>query len=55
MKINKSINLSRFPSFVKMADATLVFKKGSRPEKDNYRPVSILPNLSKVFQWYWHK
>ena len=29
---------------------TPVHKKGNRSEKDNYRPVSILPNLSKVFE-----
>ena len=27
-----------------------VFKKGDRNSKDNYRPVSILPNMSKIFQ-----
>ena len=27
-----------------------IFKKGNRSSKDNYRPVSILPNLSKIFE-----
>ena len=34
----------------KFADITPVHKKGSRFEKNNYRPVSILPVLSKVFE-----
>ena len=33
-----------------MANVTPVYKKGNRSEKDNYRPVSILPNLSKIFE-----
>ena len=28
----------------------LFIKKGNRSEKGNYRPVSILPNISKVFE-----
>ena len=34
----------------KFADITSVYKKGSRFEKNNYRPVNILPVLSKVFE-----
>ena len=30
-------------------------KKGNRPDKDNYRPVSILLNLSKFFERCWCK
>ena len=35
---------------MKLANVTPVHKKGSQSEKGNYRPVSILPNLSKVFE-----
>ena len=35
---------------MKLANVTSIHKKGNRSEKDNYRPVSILPNLSKVFE-----
>ena len=34
----------------KKAYITPVFKKGDRNSKDNYRPVSMLPNLSKIFE-----
>ena len=27
-----------------------VFKKGSRNQKENYRPVSILPIISRIFE-----
>ena len=35
---------------MKSANITPVFKKNDRTDKSNYRPVSILPNLSKVFE-----
>ena len=35
---------------MKMADVTPFCKKESRAVKDNYRPVSILLNLSKVYE-----
>ena len=34
----------------KKANITPVFKKGDRNSKDNYRSVSMLPNLSKIFE-----
>ena len=48
-EFNKSMEICKFPSSSKMADVTPVYKKGNRSDKDNYRPVSILPNLSKKF------
>ena len=33
-----------------MADVKLVFKKNPRTVKENYRPVSILPNISKIYE-----
>ena len=47
---NDSFEKSNFPSILKNATITPVFKKGDRNSKDNYRPVSILPNISKIFE-----
>ena len=47
---NDSIEKSNFPSILKNASITPVFKKGDRNSKDNYRPVSIPPNISKIFE-----
>ena len=47
---NECVETGKFPSCLKQADITPVFKKGSRNSKDNYRPVSILPNVSKIFE-----
>ena len=35
---------------VKLADITPVHKKEDPYDKDNYRPISILPLISKVFE-----
>ena len=39
---------------LKDADVKPIYNNESRNEKENYRPVSILPNLSKVFKPYIH-
>ena len=48
--INQRIHESIFPSDVKLADVTPVYKKKSKNSKDNYRPVSILPNISSIYE-----
>ena len=35
---------------MKLANVTSIYKKCSRSDRGNYRPVSVLPNLSKVFE-----
>ena len=42
--------MSTFPEILKHADITPLYKKGKKDIKGNYRPVSILPNLSKIFE-----
>ena len=39
-----------FPPDVKLADVTPVYKNNPKDLKDNYRPVSILPNISKIYE-----
>ena len=39
-----------FPLDLKLADVILVNKKKSKSSKDNYRPVSILSNIFKVYE-----
>ena len=47
---NQNIKNSTFPNELKNADISPVFKKKDRHDKSNYRPVSILPLLSKPFE-----
>ena len=48
--INKSIKSSVFPKFLKYAEVTPIFKKNNKLGKTHYRPVSVLPCLSKLFE-----
>jgi len=47
---NESVLSSNFPGPLKMADITPAHKKGDTSKKENYRPVSILPSISKIFE-----
>ena len=47
---NKALENGKFPNCLKLANITPVFKKGARTSKNNYRPVSILPVFSKIFE-----
>ena len=51
-ELNRDLEVGNFPCTMKLANVTPVYKKGNRSEKGNYRPVSILPNISKVFKMY---
>ena len=46
----QAIDLSIFPHTMKIADVTPVFKKGDRLNISTYKPVSILPSDSKIFE-----
>ena len=47
---NTSIETSQFPDSWKVARITPIFKDGDRAEKSNYRPISVLPVISKLFE-----
>ena len=48
--INEAIRNNKFPDSLKLSDITPVYKKLHPSDKTNYRPVSVLPLLSKVFE-----
>ena len=48
--IKEFVKKSESPSAIKQANITPGFKKGKRDCKNNYRPVSILSNVSKIFE-----
>ena len=50
VSVNSSIKSSLFPSCLETADVTPLYKRGKKDLKDNYRPVSILPVLSKLYE-----
>ena len=48
--INSSITTSSFPVMLKRAEVTPIYKKNDVMDKQNYRPVSVLPTISKIFE-----
>ena len=47
---SKSILTGIYPSEWKTAKVTPVFKKGIKSDPNNYRPISVIPIVSKVFE-----
>ena len=50
LQFNEGICSSKYAEFFKLASITPAFKLGSRNLKDNYRPISILPVIPKIFK-----
>ena len=48
--LNSSINNGIFPNKMKLADVIPIFKKIEKLDKSNYRGISLLSSLSKVFE-----
>ena len=47
---NTSIEETFFPCDLKYANVTPTYKKDDCTNKENYRPISILPSISKIFE-----
>ena len=47
---NLSIKYSIFPSDCKIAKLKPLFKKGLKTDPKNYRPISLLPLVSKIIE-----
>ena len=47
---DEAISYNEFPENLKLADVTPVFKKKDLLEETNYRPVSVFPPVSKIFE-----
>ena len=50
LQFNDGIKSSKYDESFKFANITPAFKQVSRNLKDNYRPISILPVVSKIFK-----
>ena len=48
--INASISSSKFPHDLKQAEVIPVYKKKYKLSKENYRPIGILPNISRAYE-----
>lgn len=48
--INQSLSTGIYPDVLKIAKVRPLFKKGDKALLNNYRPISLLPTISKVFE-----
>ena len=48
--LNTTIETSTFSEHLRYANVKPVFKKDSQTDKKNYGPISILPNVSKIYK-----
>jgi len=53
--INHTIILGTFPDRLKIARVIPIFKKGDKKDLNNYRPVSLLPSISKIYERIIHE
>ena len=48
--VNCSLSTGNFPDTLKIARVTPIFKDGEKDCFQNYRPISVLPSFSKIFE-----
>ena len=51
---NNSLLISNFPLNLKTEDIRLTHKKKDKSDIENYRPISFLPALSKIYERCLH-
>lgn len=52
--LNKLLSEGVFPDTLKVAKVSPIYKSGSKTDPGNYRPISVLPVISKIFEKILH-
>ena len=52
---NRSLETSIFPSIWKCGKVAALFKGGDRTDCNNYRPITVLPTISKILERAVHQ
>ena len=47
---NQSLQTGTYPSDWKLAKVSSIFKNGSKTDLNNFRPISVIPALAKIFE-----
>ena len=50
VNFNNAVKTSAFPEQLEYADVKPIFEKDSLTDEKNYRPISILPIVSKIYE-----
>jgi hypothetical protein len=53
--VNRILSTGIFPHRLKFSEIKPVYKKGDRTNFANYKPISLLPSFSKIFEKLTHK
>ncbi|CAH2089374.1 unnamed protein product [Euphydryas editha] len=53
--INRCLQEGYFPDSLKFAKITPIYKSGPKDDPGNYRPISVLPVVSKIFEKIMHQ
>ena len=52
---NNCVNLGIYPDILKIGKITPLFKSGEKVIDDNYRPITVLTQINKIFEKLIHK
>ena len=52
---NQSIAVSIFPTERKLDRVSPIYKKGKKDDPNNYRPISVIPVVAKIFEKLVHE
>ena len=53
--INLSFSIGLFPKILKQAKIIPIFEKGDQQDCNNYRPISLSSNISKIIEKLVHR
>ena len=48
--VNKCINQGAYVNAFQKVEVRLLYKKDGKTEKPNYKPISVLSNVSKIYE-----
>ena len=52
---NQSVDSGTFPELLKLAKIIPIYKTGPKTDINNYRPIALLPTISKIFEKLIHR